>query len=63
MFTMLVVQLFSAMGISVNRNYYDRNKLFGFFIRFTAERLNRNSDRFNTLYGGLEPEVTNAGNV
>lgn len=29
------------------------------FIRFTPERLQRNSDRFNTLYGGLEPEVTN----
>lgn len=28
--------------------------------RFTEERLHRNSERFNTLYGGLEPDVTNA---
>lgn len=27
---------------------------------FTEERLHRNSERFNILYGGLEPEVTNA---
>ena len=28
--------------------------------RFTEERLHENSDRFNILYGGLEPRVTNA---
>lgn len=27
---------------------------------FTEERLHRNSERFNILYGGLEPQVTNA---
>ncbi|XP_037043957.1 putative serine protease K12H4.7 [Bradysia coprophila] len=27
---------------------------------FTEERLNRNSERFNTIYGGLEPDVSNA---
>ncbi|XP_037043766.1 putative serine protease K12H4.7 isoform X2 [Bradysia coprophila] len=28
--------------------------------RFTEERLENNSDRFNTLFGGLNPDVTNA---
>lgn len=28
--------------------------------RFTSTRLERNSDRFNTIYGGLDPDVTNA---
>lgn len=31
-----------------------------FDYRFTEERLNRNSARFNTIYGGLNPDVSNA---
>lgn len=30
-----------------------------FLNRFTPERIERNSNRFNTFYGGLEPQVTN----
>lgn len=37
-------------------------RIFLIFLhnRFTPDRLERNSHRFNTLYNGLEPVVTNA---
>lgn len=52
--------VFGERYIAFNRS--DKEKLINFclYTSFTAERLNESSSRFNTIYGGLEPEITNA---
>lgn len=52
-----MMYLVNRMLSSIFKFIYRAIKFF--LLRFTPERLQRNSDRFNTLYGGLEPEVTN----
>lgn len=62
-FTMKVVQPFLVKGTvtrTMMTDIYGTGLISSSSSRFTAERLESNSNRFNTIFGALEPRISNA---